>query len=109
MRRTEIVEIVFLLLTSSLGVVIAYLQKFTNDAARNGTKVLGLISALLIGVNSTVFPADVKTLRRAVFDGNAVIDQLWIKVHAAQNQQSSVGDRKIATDDYLKKLNQFQA
>lgn len=108
-QRAEIIEIACLLLASSLGLVIAYLQKVNNDTARKASSLLGLISALLVGVNSVVFPADVKTLRRAVFDGNAVIDQLWIKVHAAQNQQSSAEDRKIATDDYLKTLTQFKA
>ncbi len=108
-QRTEIIEIVFLVLTLSLGVVIAALQKFKNDAAKNATILLGVISAILTGVNGTVFPADVKTLRRAVFDGSAVIDQLWVKVHAAQDPQTSAEARKIATDDYVKTLNQFHA
>jgi hypothetical protein len=107
-QRAEFVEIVFLVVTSALGVFIAALQKFTNNAARNATIVLGVVSAILTGVNGTVFPADVKTLRRAVFDGNAVIDQLWIKVHAAENQKTDE-NQKIATDDYVKTLNQFQA
>jgi|HubBroStandDraft_1064217.scaffolds.fasta_scaffold03750_2 hypothetical protein len=108
-RRVEIVEIVFLVVTFSLGGVIAALQKLKNDAAKNATIVLGVITAMLTGVNGTLFPADVKTLRRAVFDGDAVINQMWIKVQAAENPQSSPEDRKTATDDYAKTLNQFQA
>src|SRR5258708_3838922 len=107
-QRVEIGEIVLLVVTFSLGVIIAALQKLKNDAAKNATIVLGVVTAILTGVNGTLFPADVKTLRRAVFDGDAVINQMWIKVQAAENQQLSAEDRKTATDDYAKTLNQFQ-
>ena len=107
-RRAEAVEITFLIITFALGAVIAALQKLETPAAKNATIVLGIVTAILTGVNGTVFPADVKTLRRAVSDGNAVIGQLYIKLEPLQSRQLSGADLKAATDDFAKELSRFQ-
>jgi len=89
-------------------------QKSDPTAAKNGTAtknatiILGIITAILTGVNGIVFPADVKTLRRAVADGNAVIGQLWVKLEPLQRGQLSGPDLKAATDDFAKELGRFQ-
>jgi hypothetical protein len=111
-QRAEILEIGFLVATIAIGVIIAGVQASKNNLVKNVTVVLGIVSAILTGINSTLFPADVKALRRAIFDGNAAIDQLWIKVHAAENLQLSAPDSKdskTALDDYVQSLNHFKA
>jgi hypothetical protein len=108
-QRAKILEIGFLVAASSIGVIIAFVQRSKHKVVKNVTVLLGIVSTILTGVNSTLFPADVKALQRAVFDGNAVIDQLWIKLHAAENPQLSPSDRKTAIDDYVQTMNRFTA
>jgi hypothetical protein len=82
--RAKNLEIAFLVLTLALGAVISALQASKMSSVKVITVVLGIVTAILTGVNSTVFPADVKTLRRAIVDGDAVIQQLWVKLHTLQ-------------------------
>jgi hypothetical protein len=108
-QHAEILQIGVLVAAFSIGVIIAAVQASKKEVIKNVTIVLGIVSAILTGVNGTLFPADVKALRRAIFDGNAAIDQLWIKVHVAENPQLSPSDRKTAMDDYVQALNRFTA
>jgi hypothetical protein len=107
-QRSESIEIAFLVITFALGAVISALQASKRPAAKKTTVALGIITAILTGVNGTLFPADVKTLRRAIADGNAVIGQLWVKLGPLQNGQLSIADTKAATDDFAKELGRFQ-
>ncbi len=110
---TKEIEIAYIAVMAVIGVLIAVLQRSTekNKAARWLTFALGLVLGILTGINGTgiLFPADVKALRRAEFDGRAIIDQLWIKVRAAEDPQASNEDRKAATKEYLDTLNRFYA
>jgi hypothetical protein len=108
-QRTEWLELGFIVATLALGATISALQALKSDAAKNTTIVLGILTAILTGVNGSVFPADVKTLRRAVTEGGNDVDQLWLKVQAAQDDKLSAKDHKAANDDYEAQLNKFYA
>jgi hypothetical protein len=106
--RAKNLEIAFLVLTLALGAVISALQASKMSSVKVITVVLGIVTAILTGVNSTVFPADVKTLRRAIVDGDAVIQQLWVKLHTLQSGQLSGADMRAATDAFASELGRFQ-
>jgi len=107
-QHAEVIEIVVLAMTCAIGVIISGLQKSANPAIKTATVVLGLAAAILTGINSIVFPADVKTLRRAVSDGSAVIRQLWTKAELLKSGQLTGPDLKAATEDFAKELSRFQ-
>jgi len=108
-KHAEVIEIVVLAMTCAVGVLISGLQKSVNPSAKQATVVLGFVTAILTGINSIVFPADVKTLRRAVSDGSAVIRQLWTKSELLKSGQLKGTDLKAATEDFAKELSRFQA
>jgi hypothetical protein len=107
-RRGQNVEIVFLVLTLAVGAVISALQASKMRSVKPITVVLGIITAILTGVNGTVFPADVKTLGRAIVDGDAVIRQLWVKLGFLQSGQLTGADLKAARDAFATELGRFQ-
>jgi len=107
-RRTAATEITFIAIALALGAIVSGLQASKSSAAKQATVVLGIMIAILTGVNGSLFPADVKTLRRAAADGDAVIGQLWIKVGPLQTGQLSPQDQKAATEDFGKELSRFQ-
>lgn len=107
-KRDQQVEITFIVLTIVLGAVTSGLQAWKKPLVKPITGVLGIIMAILTGVNGTVFPGDVKTLGRAIADGDAVIGQLWIKLNSLQSGQLSPADLKAATDAFATELGRFQ-
>jgi len=108
-RREERAEIAFVVIIIACGVVISALQKTDGKWAKPATVVLGVVTAILTGVNSRVFTADDKTLRRATFEGNGVISQLWVMIDTMKDERTSPQDRLAVKGDYLKKLLEFQA
>ena len=107
-RHAEALEIASLAVTLALGVIIAAVQRKNEGAAQSTTVVLGIIVAILTGVNGLVFPADVKTLRRTASDGDAIINQLWVQKSSVVDAPTP-DDKRNATAEYLNTLNQFQA
>ena len=108
-RHEAATELTLVVAVSVFGILIATLQKSKDDRAKKATAVLGVVTAVLTGVNSRVFTADDRTLRRAAFDGDAVINQLWVKVGAAKDTNLPPEDRKTAIADYLNELAKFHA
>jgi hypothetical protein len=107
-RRAQNVEIAFVIITLALGAIISALQASKKPSIKPITVVLGVITAVLTGVNGTLFPADVKTLGRAAVDGDAVIRQLWVKLGPLQSGQLTGADLKAATDAFAAELGRFQ-
>ncbi len=108
-RREERLEIVSVVAVSAFGVFISALQKSANPWPKRITFALGIATAILTGINSRVFTADDRTLRRATFEGNGVIRQLWVLVDTMKDEHLSPQDRLNVKGDYLKKLLEFQA
>ena len=108
-RREEGVEIAFVVAVIVFGVVISSLHTSDDKWARKMTLALGILTAILTGINSRVFTADDRTLRRATFEGDGVISQLWVMVDTIKDEHTSPQDKLNVKGDYLKKLLEFQA
>jgi len=64
-RRQAAVQIVFLVVVVLAGVAVSGLQKSPKQSAKTAIVVLGLTTTALTGINSRVFTADDRTLRKA--------------------------------------------
>src|SRR5437867_4975101 len=105
----EKVEKFFVIVAFICGVVIASVQGSKKTWAKALAVSLGLVVAILTGVNSRAFTADDRTLGRAAFKGSTVINQLWVLVDTLKDERVSPQDKVIAKGEYLKKLLEFQA
>ena len=108
-RHEELVEIAFVVAVIVFGVIISSLHALNDNWARKTTLALGVSTAILTGINSRIFTADDRTLRRATFEGNGVISQLWVMVDTMKDEHVSTQDKLNVKGDYLKKLLEFQA
>ena len=107
-RRDGNTELTFVIIIFIGGIVIAILQKKEDTWAKVTAGVLGIVTAILTGVNSRVFTADDKTLKQAAFEGQAVISQLYVHVDTIKDPRTSDQDRISAKGEYLKLLVKFQ-
>ena len=108
-RREERVEIAFVVAVIVFGVIISSLHALNDNWARKTTLALGVATAILTGINSRIFTADDRTLRRATFEGNGVISQLWVMADTMKDEHVCPQDKLNVKGDYLKKLLEFQA
>jgi hypothetical protein len=108
-RSEERIEIAFVIAVIVFGVIISTLQGLNSRWTKTTTLVLGVATAIITSVNSRVFTADDRTLRRAAFEGDAVIRQLWVMADTMNDEHLSQQDRLSLKGDYLKKLLEFQA
>ncbi len=108
-RSEERIEIAFVIAVIVFGVIISTLQGLNSRWTKTTTLVLGVATAIITSVNSRVFTADDRTLRRAAFESDAVIRQLWVMADTMNDEHLSQQDRLSLKGDYLKKLLEFQA
>jgi hypothetical protein len=108
-QSEEHVEIILVIVVIALGVIISALQGSSSKWAKTTTLLLGIGTAILAGINSRIFTADDRTLRRAAFEGEAVIGQLWIIVDTLKDGNLTPQDKVNVKGEYLKKLLEFQA
>ncbi len=107
-RHEAYLEIALVVAVIIFGATISAVQKSKGKWATRSTVVLGVLTAILTAVNSRVFSADDRTLRRAAFEGDSVIGQLWVAADSMK-QASSQQDRETFKAEYLKKLLEFQS
>ena len=102
-------ELVLAVIIAVLGGLVSLLQKSDQQLAKRITIGLGIAIMVLTAVNSRVFLADDRTLRRAAFDGNAVINELFIMSDDMKNSPPADENHAALKSEYLKKLAEFHA
>lgn len=107
--REAHIEIAFIVAVIVFGVVISTLQGSKTGWAKRVTVLLAVGTAILTGINSRVFTADDRTLRRAAFEGNAIIGQMWILVDSMNREPLTPQDRQVVAGKYLQKLLEFKS
>jgi hypothetical protein len=108
-QREAYIEIAFVVAVIIFGVLVSALQGSSSLWAKRAILLLGIATAILTGITSRVFTADDRTLRRAAFEGNLVVSQLWVMADNLKDEHLTGTDRVTAKGDYLKKILEFQA
>lgn len=104
----EHTEIAMVIVVIALGVIISGLQGSSARWAKVTTLCLGMVTAILAGINPRIFTADDRTLKRAAFEGETIINKLWIIMDTLKDVNLTAQDRVTAKGEYLKKLEEFQ-
>ena len=108
-RRDAAVEITLAILIIVLGGSVSLLQKSDEKWAKRATVGLGVAISILTGVNSRLFLADDRTLRRAAFDGGSVLNELLVISDEMKDDHLTADNRAALSASYLKKLAEFHA
>lgn len=102
-------EITLAILIIILGGAVSLLQKSDEKWAKRATVGLGVAISIFTGVNSRIFLADDRTLRRAAFDGRSVLNELLVISDEMKDDNLTSDNRAALSASYLKKLAEFHA
>jgi hypothetical protein len=108
-KHEEQAEITLFVVAVIFGLIISALQGTDKKWAKVTTIVLGIVTAGVASINPRIFTADDRTLKRAVFEGEGIIAQLWVMVDTMKDENLTTQDKVSIKGEYLKKLLEFQA
>ncbi len=108
-QREAHIEIVLVIAVIIFGVVVSGLHGSNSPWAKKATLLLGIGTAIITGINSRVFTADDRTLRRAAFEGNAIINEMWATAAQLKDERFDEANRVTVAGEYTKKFLEFEA
>jgi len=108
-QRDADIEIALAVVIIILGGAVSFIQKANTQLAKWVTVGLGVAISILTGVNSRIFIADDRTLRRAAFDGSSVVNELLIISDEMKDTSLTDDNRSALKSEFLKKLSEFHS